>query len=453
MMNANNQNVHHPIRILNITPNGNIGGRERQLFLLAREFTRYSDIHFDTLFLRAEGQFYERASRLQSKTYTLSFRRFDLRRLVRMWLLFRSYDILNFWGVDNLCFVVALLTGKKMVFCLQGTRAILSKSITGLLGQLFKRHSKNTHKQATDDRIPNSPIDDAQSDGMPTGGHAKLGIKWSGAKRLINKQIFGFFLHQCDAIIVPSKYLWEFCRDYFNVPVNKILVVHNTFDPREIVLTKSKSEVRNEIGVYNEALLVGTAARFDPRKRLDRLVKAVSLVSSNLRVKAVIFGDGNSISKTSLLRQIEKLRVHANFLLPGFRSDIYNYINAIDLFVLPSDSEGMPLAIVESLYLKKPTVVFSDGGGVHEVILNGRTGYVVNSEQELADLIQRFYHEKEDLCRVAENGYRYVLDTFQVSRIALEYRRAFEAVAGFFASSKTLEPATPAHPKAAYTVE
>lgn len=417
-----------PIKVLNITPNGSIGGRERQLFLLSKEFKRYGEVVFDTLFLRPEGPFYEKTVQQHIKVHILQFHRLDPRRVLRLWQIFRQYDILNFWGVNNLCFTVALLTGKPAVFCLQGTRAILGKSIRSLMGHFFNKYFSRLGKSATDDAPSKiaanetTPRNDAISGSFPNA------LKWSGAKRLINRGILRAFLLRCSKVIVPSRYLLEFCQNYFGLATQKIAIIHNAFDPDEIVLNKSRSVVRAELGLREECFVVGTAARFDPRKRLDRLVKTMSLLPSEIDVKAVIFGDGEPAMAQSLVRQMEELGVRSRILLPGFRPDIFSYLNAIDFFVLPSDSEGLPLAILESLYLKLPTAVFADGGGVHEVVKNGKTGFVVKGEKDLASLIQKHYSDRLASQTIVAGGYRHVLNHFTVTKIALKYRRAFKAL-------------------------
>lgn len=417
-----------PIKVLNITPNGSIGGRERQLFLLSKEFQRYGDVIFDTLFLQPEGPFYEKTVQQQIKAHILRFHRLDPRRVLKLWQIFRQYDILNFWGVNNLCFAVALLTGKPAVFCLQGTRAILGKSIRSLVGHFFNKYFGRLGKSATDDASSKIAANETAPRIDAISGSFPIALRLSGAQRLIKREILRAFLHHCRKVIVPSRYLLEFCQNYFGLATQKIAIIHNAFDADEIILNKSRSEVRAELGLSEECFVVGTAARFDPRKRLDRLVKTMSLLPAEIDVKAVIFGDGEPAMAQSLVRQMEELGVRSRILLPGFRTDIFSYLNAIDFFVLPSDSEGLPLAILESLYLKLPTAVFADGGGVHEVVKNGKTGFVVKGEKDLASLILKHYSDRLASQTIVARGFRHVLDHFTVAKTALEYRRTFTAL-------------------------
>lgn len=417
-----------PIKVLNITPNGSIGGRERQLFLLSKEFQQYGDVVFDTLFLQPEGPFYEKTVQHQIKAHILRFHRSDPRRVLKLWQIFRQYDILNFWGVDNLSFAVALLTRRPVTFMLGGTRAVVGKSIRVLLRQFLKRFLGGVSRIVMVDAPSRMAANEAAPRNDAISGSFPNALKWSGAQRLIKREILRAFLHHCRKVIVPSRYLLEFCQNYFGLPTEKMVIIHNAIDPDEIILNKSRSVVRAELGLSEGCFVVGTAARFDPRKRLDRLVKTMSLLPAEIDVKAVIFGDGEPAMAQNLIRQMEELGVRSRILLPGFRTDIFGYLNAIDFFVLPSDSEGMGLAIVESLFLKLPTAVFADGGGVHEVIKDGETGFVVKDEKALASLIQNLYSDRLASQTIVARGFRHVLDHFTVAKTALEYRRTFTAL-------------------------
>ena len=69
----------------------------------------------------------------------------------------------------------------------------------------------------------------------------------------------------------------------------------------------------------------------------------------------------------------------------GYREDIFDIVNAFDLFVLPSNNEPFGLALLEAMTLGIPSVVFKDGGGAVDII--GESGIVVENPKDLSDVI------------------------------------------------------------------
>ena len=88
----------------------------------------------------------------------------------------------------------------------------------------------------------------------------------------------------------------------------------------------------------------------------------------------LIVGEGPM--RTELEGLIQSLSLSGLVQLCGFRNDIPDFISALDLFVSSSRWEGLPIALVEAMLLKRP-VVATDVGGVSEVVKPGETGYLL----------------------------------------------------------------------------
>ncbi len=162
-----------------------------------------------------------------------------------------------------------------------------------------------------------------------------------------------------DLIIAVSKRMAETLKDsgYASMPVTHI---HNGVDPCKVRATQTRDAVRRELGIDPRALLVGTAGRL------------------------LIVGDGPL--RHELLASAAHLRVEGACLLLGPRTDIYDLIAAMDIFVLPSLDEGIPMVVLEAMALGTP-VVATAVGGVPEVIRHRETGLLVapRDERALAD--------------------------------------------------------------------
>lgn len=119
---------------------------------------------------------------------------------------------------------------------------------------------------------------------------------------------------------------------------------------------------RRELGVPQDAPLVGSVGRLATQKRYDRLVRALPSLPG---VHAVVVGEGPERGTLQALAREEGVaeRVH----LPGHRDDVADALDAMDVFVLCSDREGMSNAMIEALAAGAP-VVSTDVSGAREAL-------------------------------------------------------------------------------------
>ena len=187
-----------------------------------------------------------------------------------------------------------------------------------------------------------------------------------------------------DLIIAVSKRMAETLKDsgYAPTPVTHI---HNGVDPRKVRATRTGDAVRRELGIGPRALLVGTAGRLSHVKGHRYFLRAAQrILETEGDARFLIVGDGPL--RHELRASAAHLRVEGACLLLGPRTDIYDLIAAMDIFVLPSLDEGIPMVILEAMALGTP-VVATAVGGVPEVIRHRETGLLVapRDERALAD--------------------------------------------------------------------
>ena len=104
--------------------------------------------------------------------------------------------------------------------------------------------------------------------------------------------------------------------------------------------TISRKEIRSSLGISDEKLILIFVGRLTQIKRPDRLIKAFRLASNSVsNMTLLIVGDGD-------LREIsEKLATGLDVRFLGWRTDVYDLMNASDIAILTSDNEGMPIKI------------------------------------------------------------------------------------------------------------
>jgi glycosyltransferase involved in cell wall biosynthesis len=137
-----------------------------------------------------------------------------------------------------------------------------------------------------------------------------------------------------------------------------------------------REEVRRELGLPEQAIVVGLIARVDPQKDHATFVKAAALLATSTpQARFLLCGDGATRENADLVGRISAAGLLDRFLLLGRRDDVARLVRAVDLATLSSAyGEAFPLAIGEAMACGVPCVVTDLGDCAHLV---GDTGRVV----------------------------------------------------------------------------
>ena len=202
------------------------------------------------------------------------------------------------------------------------------------------------------------------------------------------------------------------------LPAGKVVTIHNGIDESRVVSRFSPGEAKQRLGIAANARVVGLAGRLDPIKRLDIFLAAAKQIAAALPgARFVIAGDGNEAARLRELAQ--SLGIAGRVLFLGHRDDIYDVIRALDIFVFCSDHEGLPMALLETLYLGVP-VVARPVGGIAEVIEDEVTGVCVRSADpaDLASTCLSLLQDEARRARLARAGAALVAARFTARHTA-----------------------------------
>jgi len=141
---------------------------------------------------------------------------------------------------------------------------------------------------------------------------------------------------------------------------------------------QSCEAIKKELRIKEGDLIVGNISCFKPQKAPLDFLKLASLVKkSHPRVKFVLVGDG--ILRKKIQSQILHFGLQDSFTLTGWRKDIPKLLSNIDILVLTSLWEGMPISVLEAIRCAKP-VVATDTGGIREIVVDGYNGFLVKPQ-------------------------------------------------------------------------
>lgn len=169
---------------------------------------------------------------------------------------------------------------------------------------------------------------------------------------------------------------------------------------------------------------VGTVARLVPEKGVDVLLRAVCAVPE---ASCVVVGDGPS--RRELADLAGELGITERVHFTGFVEDARSWLAAMDVFVLASLMEGLPLTPVEAMLAGVP-VVASDVGGVAEAVVDGKSGLLVPPADApaLAAAIRRILEEPGLDDALREGGRRRAEEAFSVPAMARAYEGLYRRV-------------------------
>lgn len=219
--------------------------------------------------------------------------------------------------------------------------------------------------------------------------HTKHGRNPGTAMQLVAARLAARFV---DAFVAVSHETALFARGRREVADSRLSVIPNGIELGRFHRDPSaRDRVRAELGIAPEAWVVGTVGRLSPEKNQALLVRAVAPLLDD-RHRLLVAGDGPM--RGSLAGLASSLGTSAFVHLLGDRRDVPEILNALDAFVLSSDSEGLPLVIPEAMATGLP-VVATRVGGVPDVLEDGRTGFLVPSGDE-AGLRDRLVRLRDD---------------------------------------------------------
>lgn len=220
-------------------------------------------------------------------------------------------------------------------------------------------------------------------------------------------------------VIVVSKSAYKNCKE-LGYRHKKLLMIPNGYDLRNHKFKKfHKLNFRKKYNVKKNIPLIGTIARYDPKKDHSNLLKALNIVKLK-KIDFECFLVGNNIThKNSVLYdEIKKLKLEKNIKLLGKKNNILEIMKGIDLYIQSSSSEGFPNVIAESMACKTPCV--STNAGDASFII-GKTGWIVpiKNSKLLSHAIEKALNELKSAnwklrCTQARNRIKSKFSIFQM---------------------------------------
>lgn len=210
----------------------------------------------------------------------------------------------------------------------------------------------------------------------------------------------------------------------------RVSVIDNGVDFKRFENLPEKGEAGRLFGVADDAYVIGTVGALSEEKGHRYLLRALQDIRKSIPdVVCVLVGDGPE--RTRLEQAAREFGIADAVIFAGKRDDVPSVLPRFDLFVLPSLSEGLPMALLEAQAAKVP-VVATSVGAIDTVIQDGVTGLVVppGAAPALAEAIIRNHAEAEKTRNRALKGYERVKEHYSAENMAREYLELYRGMTG-----------------------
>ncbi len=189
--------------------------------------------------------------------------------------------------------------------------------------------------------------------------------------------------------------------------------VRNGIDLSAVHSTLSREQARIKLGLPASAPVIGLVGRLEPIKRGDLFLHSASLFKQDVpEAHFVIVGSGSQKHLLKHQAATAGLGDCTHFL--GHREDVYDVLKALDVLVICSDHEGLPIGLLEALWLGVP-VVARGVGGILEVLGNDDCGLVTTSSPEhIAHACHRILHDSVLRGHLRRNAERRVFEEYSL---------------------------------------
>jgi L-malate glycosyltransferase len=248
--------------------------------------------------------------------------------------------------------------------------------------------------------------------------------RYHGITRWLNKFTFGW---QTRAIAVSDDVAQSIRKNIGDkVPVVPVSNGVNTeFFTRN---ADAGALLKKQWGLPDQAFVVGIVSVFRFQKRLKEWIDVFAAAAKvNPNLYGVLVGDGPL--KAEILAHIEARQLTGRILLPGLQTEVKPWYSMMDVFMMTSIFEGLPIALLEAMSMQC-AIVTTNAGGIKEVIRPGIDGIAIEVDawqqlsEPLLDLEQNIW-KRQHLANAARQR---VIESFGMQKMVVELQGLYQEV-------------------------
>lgn len=219
--------------------------------------------------------------------------------------------------------------------------------------------------------------------------------------------------------------------DHYIKPSVPVTVIRNGINPQHFSRRQNaNAETRARLGLPADAPVVGNIASFITQKRLDHWLQAAGAVARQIpEARFILLGEGPLLK--DMKQWIIEQGLQGRVILPGSVADVRPYLAAMDVYMMSSDYEGLPVALMEAMAMRCAPVCTAVGG-IPEVIENEVNGFLTPQREPhvLAERIIELLRDPVRLTAMSDRARETVLRRFTIQRMTLEIEALYDEILG-----------------------
>jgi L-malate glycosyltransferase len=187
-------------------------------------------------------------------------------------------------------------------------------------------------------------------------------------------------------------------------------------------------ETKQKLGIPENALVLGNVAVFRFQKRLVEWLRVFKKIEAkNTNVYGIIVGAGPL--EEEVRTELIKLKLEEKVFFPGLKTNVKPYFSAMDIFMMSSSFEGLPIALLEAMSMEC-AIVSTDAGGIKEVIRDEKDGLICKVEEweKLADLCDVLISHPDKLKRFKQTSRERAVNSFSLRKMVNSLEEMYVSV-------------------------
>ena len=242
-------------------------------------------------------------------------------------------------------------------------------------------------------------------------------------KEMVSEMVLSWFV---DRIVAVSEGVKSDLVKYEHISPEKIQVIYNGIDASKYRVKIDQEKKREELGISVDDKVIGIGVRLSEQKGIKYLIEAMSIVVKSFpNVKLLIIGDGEC--RTDLEKLASDCGIADKVIFTGFRNDIPELLQIMDIYSLPSLWEGHPLVLLEAMAAGKP-VVATDIHGNRETVEHGKTGMLTptRNSEKLAEALLKLLVDDDMRRKMGSMGHKRFRKLFIIDKTVKNYQDLYE---------------------------
>lgn len=232
-----------------------------------------------------------------------------------------------------------------------------------------------------------------------------------------------------DRIICVSRGIMEHMETRLRADPSKMIVIYNGINMTEVdhALSRARprAEIRDELRIPRDAVVAGSIGRFTTTKGLQYFIDAFhKLKDRRPDAKALLVGDGPI--RKELEDRVAELGLDDEMIFTGVRTDVFDILRALDIYVVSSIYEGFPMGCLEAMAGRVP-IVATRVGGIPEMIEHGRTALLVDPKDAgaMAAQMEKLAASDSMRKRLTDEGFEDVSHKFSEEKMIHDVLRVY----------------------------